>query len=98
MNNDYATNRIPISIVDTVAVSVGIVIGAGIFKAPSIVAANAGNAGTTLILWLLGGVVSLIGALCYAELATTFPHEGGDYTFLYRAYGSSTAFMFAWRG
>lgn len=96
MNNDYATNRIPISIVDTVAVSVGIVIGAGIFKAPSIVAANAGNAGTTLILWLLGGVVSLIGALCYAELATTFPHEGGDYTFLFRAYGSSTAFMFAW--
>ena len=96
MNNDHAAGRIPVSIADTVAVSVGIVIGAGIFKTPSLVAANAGSVGTTLVLWLMGGVVSLIGALCYAELATAFPHEGGDYSFMYRAYGSSTAFMFAW--
>ena len=96
MNKGDSAGRIPVSIVDAIAVSVGIVIGAGIFKTPSLVAANAGSVGTTLVLWLMGGVVSLVGALCYAELATAFPHEGGDYRFLYRAYGSSTAFMFAW--
>ena len=46
--------------------------------------------------WLLGGIVSLIGALCYAELATAFPHAGGDYHFLTRAYGRKLSFLFAW--
>ena len=46
--------------------------------------------------WLLGGVISLIGALCYAELATAYPHAGGDYHFLRRAYGRSVAFLFGW--
>ncbi|HWL41218.1 MAG TPA: amino acid permease, partial [Gemmatimonadaceae bacterium] len=46
--------------------------------------------------WGLGGLVSLIGALCYAELATTYPHVGGDYHFLHRAYGRGVSFLFAW--
>ena len=53
-----------------VAIIVGIVIGAGIFKAPALVAGMAGSAGWMFAAWVLGGVVSLIGALCYAELAT----------------------------
>jgi amino acid transporter len=47
-------------------------------------------------MWLLGGVFSLIGALCYAELATTYPHAGGDYHYLARAFGGAPAFLFAW--
>lgn len=81
---------------DAIGLIVGLVIGAGIFKAPSIVAANAGGAWTMLGAWLLGGIVSLIGALCYAELATAFPSAGGDYHFLTRAYGRKLSFLFAW--
>jgi APA family basic amino acid/polyamine antiporter len=75
---------------------VGVVVGAGIFKAPSMVATMTGSPGWMFAAWLLGGVVSLVGALCYAELATAWPHAGGDYHFLHRAYGRSVAFLFAW--
>ena len=81
---------------EAVAIIVGIVIGAGIFKAPSLVAGDGGERGLDAHAWALGGVVSLIGALCYAELATAFPHAGGDYHFLRRAYGSRLSFLFAW--
>ena len=81
---------------DAIALIVGIVVGAGIFKTPSLVAANAGGARTMLAAWLLGGIVSLVGALCYAELATACPHAGGDYHFLTRAYGRKLSFLFAW--
>jgi amino acid transporter len=46
--------------------------------------------------WVLGGVISLIGALCYAELATAYPHTGGDYHYLRRAFGEDMAILFAW--
>lgn len=81
---------------DAVALIVGIVIGAGIFRTPSLVAANVDSGGMMLSVWLLGGIISLIGALCYAELTTTFPNTGGDYHFLMRAFGKKTAFLFAW--
>ncbi len=81
---------------EAVAIIVGIVIGAGIFKAPSLVAGMAGSTGWMLAAWALGGLVSLIGALCYAELATAFPHAGGDYHFLRLAYGRRLSFLFAW--
>jgi amino acid transporter len=47
-------------------------------------------------LWIAGGVISLIGALCYAELATAYPNAGGDYYFIQRAFGRSLSFLFAW--
>lgn len=81
---------------ETIALIVGIVIGAGIFKAPSIVAGMTGSAAWMFGAWLLGGIMSLIGALCYAELATAYAHTGGDYHFLRRAYGRSVAFLFGW--
>jgi amino acid transporter len=81
---------------DAIALIVGIVVGAGIFKTPALVAANAGGAWAMLGAWLLGGVVSLIGALCYAELATACAHAGGEYHFLTRAYGRNLSFLFAW--
>ena len=85
-----------LSLRDAVALTVGIVVGAGIFRTPSLVAANAGGEGAALLVWLAGGAVSLVGALCYAELTTTYPHAGGDYHYLTRAYGRPLAFLFAW--
>lgn len=81
---------------EAIALIVGVVIGAGIFKAPSMVAQMTGDAGTMFGAWILGGVMSLIGALCYAELTTTYASAGGDYYFLRRAYGNSVSFLFAW--
>jgi len=77
-------------------ITVGIVIGAGIFETPVLVAGIAGAPVPMLIAWVLGGALSFIGALTYAELATTYPSAGGDYTFLTRAYGKSVSFLFAW--
>jgi basic amino acid/polyamine antiporter, APA family len=79
-----------------IAVIVGIVIGAGIFKAPALVAQMTGHSGWMFAAWLAGGVISLAGALCYAELATTYPHAGGDYHFLHRAFGARVSFLYAW--
>ena len=81
---------------EAVAIIVGIVIGAGIFKAPALVAGMAGSSAWMFGAWALGGLVSLIGALCYAELATAYPHAGGDYHFLHRAYGRGVSFLFGW--
>lgn len=85
-----------LSVFDAVVVIIGIVVGAGVFRTPSIVAANTGSWELFLSAWVLGGVVSLIGALCYAELSTTFPNTGGDYHFLHRAFGRRFSFLFAW--
>lgn len=81
---------------DAIALIIGVVIGAGIFKAPSMVAGMTGSAEWMFAAWILGGVISLVGALCYAELSTAYSHAGGDYHFLHRAYGRSVAFLFAW--
>jgi APA family basic amino acid/polyamine antiporter len=79
-----------------VAIVVGIVIGAGIFKAPSLVAMNSPSEAWMMAAWVLGGVISIIGALCYCELATAYPSAGGDYHFLHRAFGRQVSFLFAW--
>jgi amino acid transporter len=81
---------------ETIALIVGVVVGAGIFKAPSIVAGLSGDPAWMFGMWVLGGLVSLAGALCYAELATAYAHPGGDYHFLHRAYGRSVSFLFGW--
>jgi len=83
-------------LVDAIALIVGLVIGAGIFETPSLVAANTGTAGGIIWLWLAGGIISLLGALCYAELASTYPHVGGNYYYLKRAFGQPVAVLFAW--
>jgi APA family basic amino acid/polyamine antiporter len=85
-----------LSVFDATMITVGIVIGAGIFETPVLVAGIAGSPMPMLIAWVLGGALSFIGALTYAELATTYPSAGGDYTFLTHAYGKSVSFLFAW--
>lgn len=85
-----------LSVLDVVALTVGVVVGASIFRTPSLVAQNAGDPVLTLLVWVLGGAVSIIGALCYAELASAYPHAGGDYHYFQRAFGDWMAFLFAW--
>ncbi len=92
----YAMPTPSIGAFSAVAIAVGIVVGAGIFRAPALVAANAGSEWMFMAAWAFGGMASLIGALCYAELATAFPSAGGDYHFLHRAFGRRLAFLFAW--
>jgi APA family basic amino acid/polyamine antiporter len=74
----------------------GTILGGGIFRTPSLVASNVGGEGAFLFAWGLGGTLSLVGVLCYAELATAYPDVGGDYHFLRRAFGYRLAFLFAW--
>jgi len=78
------------------SVVVGMVVGAGIFRSASVVGATLGSPTAIYVAWLIGGIVALIGALCYAELSSAFPHPGGDYRFLKEAYGETIAFLFAW--
>ncbi len=79
-----------------VLLAVAMVVGAGIFKSPALVAQNAPATDWYFLAWALGGVVSLVGALCYAELSSAFPNAGGDYHFLKLAYGRTVGFAFAW--
>lgn len=81
---------------DAVSIIVGIVVGTAIFRSPAIVFQNVSGPWEAAGVWLLGGVLSLIGAFCYAELATTYPRLGGDYEYLGRAYGSWLGFLFGW--
>ena len=81
---------------DGVILVVGLVLGAGIFRAPQLVAAGSSSGTMFLGLWVIGGVISLIGALCYAELAAAYPNAGGEYHFLSRAFGRRAGFLCAW--
>ncbi len=85
-----------LAVIEAVAVIVGIVVGVGIFKTPSLVAANVSSGISFLSIWLLGGLISLLGALCYGELATAYPHPGGEYYYLTRSFGREIALLFAW--
>lgn len=85
-----------LSVLDVVALVVGVVLGASIFSNPAPVAGSVGDFWSILLVWGLGGLVSLIGALCYAELASAHPHAGGDYYYFQRAFGDWMAFLFAW--
>jgi len=85
-----------LSVPDGIFLTIGMVIGVGIFKLPPLVAGNTSGETQFLLAWLLGGVVSLCGALVYAELAARHPETGGEYTFLSRGLGRGAAFLFAW--
>ncbi len=90
------SSRNTLTVPRSVALIVGMVLGAGIFKTPSLVASQCQSNAGVLLLWLAGGAISLIGALCYAELASSYPHPEGDYYYLERAFGDAPAFLFAW--
>jgi amino acid transporter len=80
----------------TAAVTVGIMIGSGVFRVPAAAAAQTGSPGLMLLAWVVGGLVAMCGALALAEVAALFPRAGGMYVYLREAYGPLTAFLFGW--
>src|SRR5690625_2104045 len=97
MSNSSASRPQPqISVFDAVVIMVGMVVGIGIFRTPSIVAGSVTSEWMFILAWVLGGLVTLIGALCYAELSAAHPDAGGEYHFLSKAYGRGVAMMFGW--
>src|SRR5690554_3000001 len=89
-------SRGSLTVLDGVAVLVGVVIGIGIFGFPPLVAQQTDSALVYMGLWIAGGLVMLVGALCYAELGSAYPHAGGEYHFLRRAWGPPVGLLFAW--
>ncbi len=81
---------------DGLAMVVGITIGSGIFRTPGIVAARLGRPGLTFVAWVLGAVIALLGALCFAELTTRHPRAGGKYVYVREAFGSRAGFLVGW--
>ncbi|MGH9262592.1 MAG: amino acid permease, partial [Acidimicrobiales bacterium] len=75
---------------------IGGIIGSGIFLGPQVVAQRVGSARLTLAAWVLGGVIALAGALCFAELGARRPRAGGGYVYLREAFGPLPAFLYGW--
>jgi amino acid transporter len=89
-------DRRQLTLLDATCIMLGIVVGSGIFRTPADVAAHCPDAWVLIGIWLAGGIVSLLGALCFAELSTRYPEHGGTFAFLNRAYGSWAGLLFAW--
>jgi len=85
-----------LTLFDGICIIVGTIIGAGIFKTPASVAANVWSVEWLVAIWIIGGVVALIGALCFAELTTCYGEAGGDYAYLKRGYSRHLGFAFSW--
>jgi APA family basic amino acid/polyamine antiporter len=91
-----ATLERRLGVFSATSIIVGSMVGSGIFIAPSIMAAYVATPGIWLGLWLVGGILTLLGALSYAELSAMMPHAGGQYVFLREAFGPRLAFLYGW--
>ncbi|MEL7497599.1 MAG: APC family permease [Planctomycetota bacterium] len=96
VENDQEHHHRTLSLFDCVCIIIGTIIGAGIFQLPSSLANIVPSSGWMIGMWLVGGAIALIGALCFAELTTTYPDRGGDYGYLKRAFGRRVGFAFSW--
>ena len=95
-SSDQPVPQRRLRLLDCVGLTVGIIIGAGIYEFSPAVARLVGSPAAVPAVWFLGGFLVLTGAVCYAELVTSYPEAGGDYAFLTRGYGRRTGFLFAW--
>eukprot|EP00057_Strongylocentrotus_purpuratus_P014454 XP_011668928.1 PREDICTED: cystine/glutamate transporter-like [Strongylocentrotus purpuratus] len=84
------------TLIDCISIVIGIIIGGGIFISPKGVLVNTGSTGWALVVWVLCGVMSMFGGLCYAELGTTFTVSGGDFVYILDAFGPVPAFVRIW--
>src|SRR5207244_7333602 len=81
----------------TIALVVGIVIGTGMFLKTAVMTQDVGTPALVMAAWVAAGVLSLAGALSYAELGAMLPAAGGEYVYLKRSYGDTGAFRFRWQ-
>lgn len=81
---------------DATAIVVGCVIGVGVFRVAAPIAEHVATPGLVMLVWLVGGLLSFCGALCFAELGAAYPKSGGDYVYLSKAYGPTVGFLFGW--
>ena len=81
---------------DSTATVVGGMVGSGIFFLPGYAAEPLANGNLLLLAWVIGGVLAILGAFCTAELATIYPHTGGDFIYLLNVYGKLPAFLYGW--
>jgi basic amino acid/polyamine antiporter, APA family len=88
--------RPPVSMLAATAVVIADMIGVGVFTSLGFQAMDLKTPSTLLLLWLIGGIVALCGAFCYAELGSMFPRSSGEYNFLTRAYHPALGFMAGW--
>lgn len=93
--NDVQTPK-SFSLIKSISVLVGMVVGTGIFSFPPMIASHTQNTFQFLMVWVIGGFVSLMGALSYAALSSVYANSGGEYTYLKEVYGKSIGFSFAW--
>ncbi|SFB12404.1 APC family permease [Clostridium frigidicarnis] len=85
-----------ISLVQSILLVVGIVIGSGVFFKPSVVFGNAGAPGMGILAWIVGASITMAGALTIAEIASVIPKSGGMFVYLKELYGERTAFLYGW--
>ena len=96
MSNPRAELVRGLNLRDTTALVVGTIIGTGVFLKTAKMAQAVGSPGMVLLVWVAAGLLSLAGALTYAELGALLPHAGGEYVYLRKAYGDLPAFLFGW--
>jgi APA family basic amino acid/polyamine antiporter len=98
LNVERVTSQLrqTLSLRDLIFIGVGTVIGSGIWLTPGAVARAAGTPGFALVAWIAGGILSLLGALTFAELGASRPDSGGLYVYLRDAFGSLLAFLYGW--
>src|ERR1044071_2062428 len=86
-----------LTLTDTTALVIGTVIGTGVFLKASVMAQEVGTPTLVLLAWVAAGLLSLAGALTYAELGAMLPLAGGEYVYLRHSYGEASAFLFGWQ-
>jgi APA family basic amino acid/polyamine antiporter len=85
-----------LNLFDSTLLVIGNVVGAGIFTTSGFLAAELPQPFLFIAIWVIGGLLTLCGALTYAEMAGMFPRSGGDYQFLKEAYGPGAGFLLGW--
>src|SRR5262245_15566616 len=85
-----------LGLIATTSIVIGDVIGTGVFLKSRVMTCNVGTPGRVILVWVVAGLLSLAGALTYAELAAMWPRAGGEYVFIREAYNSRLAFLFGW--
>ncbi|XP_068595879.1 asc-type amino acid transporter 1 [Brachionichthys hirsutus] len=94
--SDRVTLKKEIGLLSACAIIIGNIIGSGIFISPKGVLEHAGSVGLSLIVWVCGGGICVLGSMCYAELGVTIPKSGGDYSYVTEIFGGLVGFLLLW--